>query len=101
LANGITDAFQKGYDEFFDQDELFPCMKPGVNNSFTDTMDTMLLMAYVQLCTPLLSILFNCICNRRNKEDTDNRAGGGVGLTGFVSMISGSLYLAFYYKLMG
>jgi len=59
----------------------------------------MLYIAYVQMLTPALSILFNCICNSRNKEDTDQRAGGGVGLTGLVSMISGALYIAFYYKI--
>ena len=58
----------------------------------------MLYIAYVQMLTPALSILLNCICNSRNKEDTDQRAGGGVGLTGLVSMISGALYIAFYYK---
>merc|ERR1712061_301144 len=98
VLDDALNTLGKGMDDFLDG--MFPCT-PGVNGSFIDTMDTMLLMVYVQLLTPLFSIVFNCICNQKNKDGTDQRAGGGVGLTGFVSMISGALYLAFYYKVNG
>ena len=74
-------------------DEAFKCA------GFNDAKETMLLMAYVQLLTPLLSVLFNFICQRKNK-DADQKAGSGIGLTGIVSVVSGALYLAFYYKVI-
>lgn len=90
IINDGVNALAGQMEHWFDA--TFPCA------GFSDTKETMLLMAYVQLLTPLLSIIFNCICNHRNKDDNDQRAGGGVGLTGIVSMASGSLYMAFYYK---
>jgi len=95
LIDGAVDSVQNAFDSLYDANikDLFPC------TGLKEDMDTMLLMAYVQLLTPLLSIVINCICSARNKDDNDQRAGGGVGLTGLVSMVSGSLYLAYYYKI--
>jgi len=59
----------------------------------------MLWAAYVMLIAPVLSFLMNGIMNQKQKtNDTDKKGAGSIGFAGIISIISGSIYLAFYYK---
>ena len=73
----------------------------------------MLWAAYVMLIAPILSFLVNGMMNQKQKtNDTDKvrfrdqqrkqfysqKGAGSIGFAGLISIISGAIYLAFYYK---
>ncbi|CAG5113075.1 Oidioi.mRNA.OKI2018_I69.chr2.g7220.t1.cds [Oikopleura dioica] len=90
-AKGIIDDISDGFGSVFD------CI--GASFQANKDFDLMLWAAYVMLIAPILSFLVNGMMNQKQKtNDTDKKGAGSIGFAGLISIISGAIYLAFYYK---